>query len=102
LIRQALAEYPTDTIDSAELLVSELVANAVQHAETGLVLHIQMSAAGVRVTVEDASGDSPSPAAEASPDTDERGRGLQIVNALASSWGWDRLPTGKRVWFELQ
>ena len=100
LLRQALEDCQRETVETAELLVSELVTNAVLHARTAPVLCIQIDRPGIRVTVEDSSVDPPSLATEAT--YAERGRGMLILDALASAWGWEPLPTGKRVWFEIQ
>ncbi len=98
LVRQALEDCPPDRVETAELLVSELVTNAVRHAETGLVLTISV-VPRVRIAVDDSSSDLISARlAEADQDT---GRGLAIVEALASAWGCESAPQGKRVWFEL-
>jgi anti-sigma regulatory factor (Ser/Thr protein kinase) len=102
LVRQALGGCPPEVVDTAELLVSELVTNAVLHAQTELLLHISLES-GLRISVEDTSVDAP---ADRSPDPacdpgGERGRGLAVVTALATSWGWERTATGKRAWFEL-
>jgi hypothetical protein len=43
----------------------------------------------------------PVPSGEAATDDDESGRGLAIVDALASRWGVDRFEGGKSVWFEV-
>lgn len=96
----ALAGYPADTIDAAQLLVSELVANAVLHARTEATLRITVDPPTVRVSVQDSSLAHPSPHEAAEDATG--GRGLQLVQALACSWGWDRAGTGKQVWFELR
>lgn len=98
LLRQALLGCPPETVEAAELLVSELVTNAVRHAETDVLLHIALEP-GIRVAVEDTSPDplsGPLPFAE-----DDNGRGLAIVEAVAAAWGWQRTAFGKRTWFEL-
>ena len=100
LLGQALAERPVEVIETAQLLVSELVTNAILHAETPLVLQIHPASSGFRVTVQDNSPDRPIPEQDANSDSDS-GRGLQLVDALATDWGCETLPTGKRVWFEL-
>jgi anti-sigma regulatory factor (Ser/Thr protein kinase) len=98
LLRQAMLGCPPEKTEAAELLVSELVTNAVRHAETDLLLHIALDP-GIRVAVEDTSAD---PIREPLPfGDDDSGRGLAIVEALAESWGWERTLSGKRTWFEL-
>lgn len=86
--------------DAAELLVSELVGNAIKYA-AGRILLITVHPAGhgVRVAVTDGSRALPTPVRAG--DEDEGGRGLALVEALARTWGAVPLPLGKRVWFEL-
>lgn len=96
-----------DLIGDAVLLVSELVCNAVMHARTAILLHVTVkdtvtsgAAEGVRVEVDDGSPQLP----RWSPSTDDMisGRGLTLVNSLATTWGAQPLPIGgKTVWFEL-
>ena len=99
LLRQCLAGCPRETVQAAELLVSELVTNAIRHAETAPTLHIQPLQPGYRVVVEDDSSD-PVVMEPAAPGADS-GYGLGLVDAFADSWGWEKTVTGKRVWFEL-
>ncbi len=99
LVREALAGFPQETIDGAELLVSELVTNAVLHAQTMLTLTIELTPPSLTVTVEDCSPDHPQP--RDAHATAASGRGLSLVDTLARSWGWNTTPTGKRVWFAL-
>lgn len=87
--------------EAAELLVSELVGNAVRYAGGGEVLVRARIADGLlRVEVLDSSEVVPPlttvPAADA-----ESGRGLLLVEALAERWGAEPVPGGKRLWFEL-
>ena len=85
----------------AQLLVSELVTNAVRHAD-GKVIVVDVRAEDrVRVSVTD---ESPRMPQQRSPSLDEPGgRGLMIVDELAEAWGVDAVPgDGKRVWFELR
>ena len=93
--------------DVAELLVSELVGNAVRHGAVAagagdVVLRVQPAPDGaLRVEVDDA-GDPHLPARP--PDADESaesGRGLLLVDELATRWGAEPIPGGKRVWFEV-
>lgn len=83
----------------AVLLTSELVTNVVVHATTPFRLDVVAQGPVVRVAVSDGADG----VAEAvhPEDAEEHGRGLQLVDALASRWGTDGLVGGKRVWFEL-
>jgi anti-sigma regulatory factor (Ser/Thr protein kinase) len=90
-----------DATDTAALLVTELVSNAVVHANgPSLWLTVDETRADVlHVAVRDASMVIPRRQA---PDVRRKGgRGLFMVDALSTSWGCEPLRTGKRVWFEL-
>jgi anti-sigma regulatory factor (Ser/Thr protein kinase) len=90
-----------DFAEDAEIITSELVANAVQHAcqdSTGTI-GVILSHAGTPAAVTVAVSDS-SPHVPVRPDTPaggEQGRGLQIVEALSAHWGWRREGSGKVV-----
>ena len=88
--------------DEVVLLVSELVTNAIQHGgphgPSGSVgLDVELQKDRVRVTVTDSGTGVPL----AGTGDDPSGRGLVLVETLATSWGWDSLPVGKAVWFEI-
>ena len=93
------AEDVDPVVDTAELLVSELVTNAVRHAATPSELMVAYFDETLRVHVAD---DDRSPPQLAQPDwSAEGGRGLLLVDVLADRWGWQPTPNGKRVWFEM-
>ncbi|WP_380285622.1 SpoIIE family protein phosphatase [Kitasatospora purpeofusca] len=83
--------------EATELMVSELVTNAVQHATRPVTLSL-VRTTRLRCEVGDDSPLLPRPR-RTGPE-DERGRGLQIVARCAERWGATRLGTGKVVWFE--
>ena len=84
-------------IEPTELMVSELVTNAVQHATRPVTLSL-VRTSRLRCEVGD---DSPLlPRRRRAGPEDERGRGLQIVARCADRWGATRLGAGKVVWFE--
>lgn len=89
----------TELEEVATLLVSELVANVVLHAGTGLDLHIGRAGERVRIEVHDGSGRLPARKHHAATAT--TGRGLLLVDRLDAAWGAVPTPTGKAVWFEL-
>ena len=72
-------------IDTAVLLTSELVTNAILHAQTGPTVRIHLTPNNLRVEVVDRGAGMPSKR-DASP-TELSGRGLALVDAMASSWG---------------
>ena len=90
-----------DFAEDAEIITSELVANAVQHAcqDGTRTIGVILTHAGTPATVTVAVSDS-SPHGPVRPDTPaggEQGRGLQIVEALSAHWGWRRGGGGKVV-----
>ncbi|MFF5702224.1 SpoIIE family protein phosphatase [Streptomyces sp. NPDC012794] len=97
--RRALARWDLEELsDSLELLVSEVVTNAVRYAERPVTLRLLRTDV-LRCEVGD---DSPQlPRQRRARETDEGGRGLFLVNRLARRWGATRLSSGKVVWFEL-
>ncbi|MEU8904226.1 SpoIIE family protein phosphatase [Streptomyces mirabilis] len=99
LARRALARWGMeDMSDSVELLVSEVVTNAVRYASRPVTLRLLRTDV-LRCEVGD---DVPQlPRLRQARATDEGGRGLYLVNKLARRWGATRLSTGKVVWFEL-
>ncbi|WP_254390825.1 SpoIIE family protein phosphatase [Streptomyces sp. AC550_RSS872] len=99
LARRALARWGLEELtDSVELLVSEVVTNAVRYATRPVTLRLLRTDV-LRCEVGD---DVPQlPRLRQARATDEGGRGLYLVNRLARRWGATRLSTGKVVWFEL-
>ncbi|WP_405795152.1 SpoIIE family protein phosphatase [Streptomyces sp. NBC_01506] len=99
LARRALSRWGLEELsDSVELLISEVVTNAVRYAERPVTLRLLRTDV-LRCEVGD---DSPQlPRQRRARDTDEGGRGLFLVNRLARRWGATRLSTGKVVWFEI-
>lgn len=94
------ARLAADTVDTALLLVSELVTNAVTHGSGRPFLNIDLNPERLHVAVTDVAGGTPHVAHE--PVTSEHGRGLFFVDALASTWGVEpHLSQGKTVRFEL-
>jgi anti-sigma regulatory factor (Ser/Thr protein kinase) len=94
------AGLPSEICQTAALLVSELVTNALLHGRTSATMEIHRPADRLRVAVRD---DNPVlPPIGDHPDLDaESGRGLTIVSVLADEWGIELVGEGKAVWFEL-
>lgn len=87
-----------DLCDTGVLAVSELVANAAIHGRPPVRLRLRRTDRRLIVDVSD--GDDHLPRRRLANDTDEDGRGIGIVAALASSWGARQLDAGKSVWCE--
>ncbi|MGW0331428.1 ATP-binding protein [Streptomyces sp. NPDC003011] len=95
--------------DDAALVITELAANAVEHAvpraraaEAEVWLGILLDPAHVLLTVSDPGENPPELTATDCSDLREHGRGLFIVDTLAEEWGWTlRPPAGKTVWARL-
>jgi anti-sigma regulatory factor (Ser/Thr protein kinase) len=89
--------------DDAVLVVSELVSNAVRHAQRGaerVELKMELLPGALHIEVTD---DDPNPPVPLPPRAnDETGRGLQIVQQLSDRWGWEvSRGVGKRIWCDL-
>ncbi|MER8047041.1 SpoIIE family protein phosphatase [Streptomyces sp. NPDC094032] len=85
-------------VDTVELLVSELVTNALRYGEGEIRVRLLRDRTLV-CEVWDAG--LVQPRRRRAKDTDEGGRGLQLVGLLSAGWGSRRTPRGKTVWFEL-
>ncbi|WAX78576.1 ATP-binding protein [Streptomyces sp. KMM 9044] len=90
-------------VDTAELLATELVSNAVRHTKGPAALRVRWSAGVLRIGAWDTDPEPPGePALFAEA---EEGRGLALVRACADLWGWQPLAgdgnRGKYVWCDL-
>jgi anti-sigma regulatory factor (Ser/Thr protein kinase) len=90
---------PDRAREITELVVSELVGNAVEHGGGRAELVISLLADTVRVDVLD--HDRQPPVVRSPEPIGDRHRGLLIVAALSTRWGTHRVGTGKSVWAEL-
>lgn len=106
LLRDHLRRWGVPALaDTAELLTSELVTNALQHTPGGAVLTATYSPGNdsrLRVEVRDYLARRPRlRAADTGGDYATSGRGLMLVQALADAWGVRAGDEGKVIWFEL-
>jgi anti-sigma regulatory factor (Ser/Thr protein kinase) len=100
LVRAELLETGReDLIDTAELLVSELVTNALVHAGTPIDVVARVSDSGLRVEIGDGSPNLPAPRHHAR--MAGTGRGLRLLQQMVDSWGAHPYADGKVVWFVL-
>jgi anti-sigma regulatory factor (Ser/Thr protein kinase) len=97
----ALAELPEPLVENATLIVSELATNCLRHAQTAFDVDIVISGGQVQISVTDSGEGEPEMRSPAP--TDHSGRGLRIVELLATEWGIAPATPqrGKTVWFRL-
>lgn len=99
-VRHRLADWAVEDGDGlVALVVTELATNSVVHAGTVFSVRVEVAPSRVRVEVADGAPGSPTRAVEDPLATG--GRGLLLVEALATSWGTERRGRGKLVWCEL-
>ncbi|MET0276569.1 MAG: ATP-binding protein, partial [Acidimicrobiia bacterium] len=87
---------PPHAVDNAALVVTELVTNAVRHADTEMLLVLDVASGHIDVRVQDESPELPRPR-----DLDPgalSGRGLALVEALSTAWGVEERAGTKVVW----
>jgi DNA-binding NarL/FixJ family response regulator len=100
-VDEVLSRWRCDALlDDVQLLVSELVTNAVVHAGSEVEVAVRLLSDSVRIEVVDRAANAPLRPADPADD-DESGRGLLLVETLASAWGVEPLEGGKSVWFEV-
>ncbi len=100
LTRACLADWGLHEHSTvAELLVSELVTNALRHSRGTIGFALSFQDGLLRCEVEDA--DPSLPRVHRARDDEERGRGLHLLELLSCCWGSARTTDGKAVWFEL-
>lgn len=100
LVREQLHVWGlTALADSAELMVGELVTNAVRHAHSRQIELRLVRGDTLLCEVDD--DDHTLPTLLSAGPGDEFGRGLRVVSRLAREWGTSRTSAGKTVWFEL-
>ncbi|WP_374105567.1 ATP-binding protein [Streptomyces sp. McG3] len=103
-VRSQLGSWGASAVtEEAELVATELGANVIKHVGRGVAasLVLELREGRVRLEVHDRSPALPAPLAEACADSDECGRGLHLVAAMAHDWGAARTATGKVIWCEL-
>jgi len=94
------ARLDTEVVHTAELVISELVTNAIQHVGIGKIsLTVHLIETVLRIEVCDASPVLPLP--DLPDERSENGRGLFIVASLADRYGAEPTPMGKRCWAEI-
>jgi anti-sigma regulatory factor (Ser/Thr protein kinase) len=100
MVTQAIGAADEDVVDRATLCTSELVTNAIEHAEPPVGLSVTVDEHRVRIEVDDASDLLPTLGHPG--ETCIRGRGMLIVARCSDRWGVIARPGGKTVWCELR
>ncbi|MFI2758890.1 ATP-binding protein [Streptomyces echinatus] len=86
-------------IQTAELLVSELITNAIRHGSGPPLIRLTWNGRWLRIAVSDSSDRWPRK--RATPNTEPGGFGMQLLERLARRWGVTPCHPGKTVWAEL-
>jgi anti-sigma regulatory factor (Ser/Thr protein kinase) len=99
-LREALRTWRLDGFgDVTELLADELVSNVVRHVGAPMQLRASRRPSSIRIEVDDPSTEPP---VRQDPDPwQDHGRGILLVDSLATTWGVELRDDGKCVWFEI-
>ena len=100
IVSRALGDLGrTELVDDATLVVSELVTNALVHA--GTPIEVVVSQRDTEILVEVVDENPRLPFRRRHAELAGTGRGLQLVEQLATAWGARDRPPGKAVWFQV-
>ncbi|HEV7193493.1 MAG TPA: ATP-binding protein [Jatrophihabitantaceae bacterium] len=91
----------TEISDDAQLVVTELMGNAIDHAPGAASYELELVRRSDGVCIYLADGSSVRPFIAHLAQESRRGRGMRLVEALSSSWGAEDHHGGKRVWADL-
>lgn len=86
-------------LETAQLLLTELVSNAVRHSDESFTVRLTLRSGRLRVEVVDSSERMPVMRRAEAAATE--GRGLRLVDTMSTAWGAELVEQGKSVWFEL-
>ena len=102
-LRRTLDNWDVDeeTADTAVLCLSELVTNAVIHSHAGCLVRVRLDQGVLRTTVRDHGTAGAASEVQLEDPLRVHGRGLLVVEALATRWGYELDTEGTTVWFEL-
>jgi anti-sigma regulatory factor (Ser/Thr protein kinase) len=101
VLRGALPTSARDGIGQIiELLTDELVSNVVCHVGAPMQLRAFRDPSSVRIEVDDPSTECP--VLQRPEPLDDHGRGILLIETLATVWGVDLREDGKTVWFEIE
>lgn len=94
-------------LDDTLLLLSEVVTNAITHSDSGrtaggqVMVRVTRTSGSVHVEVTDGGSATSAPAVRVPEADDDGGRGLWLVDLLATAWGSQHGETGGSVWFRV-
>jgi anti-sigma regulatory factor (Ser/Thr protein kinase) len=97
-LAKALDLWDLDDVETVDVLTSELVTNVVRHVGGQMLLRIMWEPPTLRVEVEDETSVLPRPRWTGA--MSDGGRGLRIIECLATRWGTEPSGNGKTVWIE--
>jgi anti-sigma regulatory factor (Ser/Thr protein kinase) len=98
-VRDVLSEWGMVSMREAVVLVaSELITNTLLHTDSPPTVQLSATRSGIRLEIEDESGTHPRQRTYAVDAT--TGRGMMLVDSMASRWGTEARSTGKVVWCE--
>ncbi|WP_282791811.1 ATP-binding protein [Streptomyces sp. CC224B] len=100
--RRALEQWGMGAVaEEAELAVTELATNVIEHVGEGSPATLVLESTGHRLRVEVHDKSPGRPVLRTACTVAERGRGLQMLAAMSEEWGAELTPAGKMVWCEL-
>ncbi|HVW79509.1 MAG TPA: ATP-binding protein [Mycobacteriales bacterium] len=99
LVSDALRKLPAELVADAEIVVTELVTNAMLHAAPPISVRVSGRRDRVRIEVRDCGRDVPLRLQRSQEGM--TGRGIAVVESLSTAWGVEQSGNGKLVWAEL-
>jgi anti-anti-sigma regulatory factor len=103
VVTEACLRWQLDNlVGPACVVVSELVANAVQHTGTTMTLRLSRRPRYLLISVQDGSEETPRALPLPADDDPGAGRGLALLEEIATHWGWLPTESGKVVWAALR
>ncbi|MFL6112621.1 MAG: ATP-binding protein [Catenulispora sp.] len=102
-VRAALEfRYDEVTVDTAELVVAELLSNSIKHTAAGEVIRLRIEPRPGGLLHIEATDTNPNPPDYlVAGDDDESGRGLFLIRAVSTNYGWRPRSGGKTLWVHL-